>query len=221
MKLPGSHGEHHAQELYGTARRASAFYTNQMLNYLNPVMRDFIARQETVFIATADAAGSCDSSFRAGFPGFVQVLDDRTLAYPEYRGNGVMASVGNMLENAHIGLLFIDFLQSTVGLHVNGTSRLVENADMLARPHATPEMVAAIQGTGGRRPERWVIVEVEEAYIHCSKHIPLLQKMDKDIHWGTDDEQHKGGDFFQAKSCPRPWSKEPANEPTDARVGPE
>jgi len=44
---------------------------------------------------------------------------------------------------------------------------------------------------------------VEEAYIHCSKHIPLMQKRDKTIHWGTDDEKLKGGDFFNAKNCDR------------------
>jgi len=94
MKLPGSKGEHQAQEAFGTTRRALTFYNKQMLVYLNPLMREFIARQEMVFIATADAQGACDCSFRAGLPGFVHVLDDTTLAYPEYRGNGVMASVG-------------------------------------------------------------------------------------------------------------------------------
>src|SRR5262249_9387088 len=116
MKLPGSKGEHQAQEECGTTRRALSFYNKQMLPYLNPLMRAFIARQEMVFIATADAYGACDCSFRAGLPGFVHVLDDKTLAYPEYRGNGVMASVGNIMENPHIGMIFIDFFQSTVGL---------------------------------------------------------------------------------------------------------
>jgi len=53
---------------------------------------------------------------------------------------------------------------------------------------------------GGRQSVCWVLVEVEEAYIHCSKHIPLLAKLDKQLHWGTDDERFKGGDFFQVKS---------------------
>ena len=56
---------------------------------------------------------------------------------------------------------------------------------------------------GRREPERWVVVEVEEAYIHCSKHIPLLKKLDKRIHWGTDDETHKGGDYFKVKNSRR------------------
>ncbi len=212
IKIPGSEGEHHAQKKFGTTRRALAFYNNQMLNHLNAVMQEFIARQEMVFIATADARGECDCSFRAGSAGFVHVLDEKTLAFPEYRGNGVMASVGNISGNPHVGLIFIDFFQSTVGLHVNGEARVVECEDLLSRPDVTPHMTKATAITGGRRPERWIFVKVEEAYIHCSKHVPLLKKLDKDIHWGTDDETRKGGDFFRAKDCPRPWRRADARE---------
>lgn len=51
----------------------------------------------------------------------------------------------------------------------------------------------------GSKTERWVMIEVEEAYIHCSKHIPELQKRNKQVHWGTDNEKQKGGNFFKAK----------------------
>ena len=56
------------------------------------------------------------------------------------------------------------------------------------------------QNKGGRKPEGWVIIEVEEAYIHCSKHIPHLKSLDKEIHWGTENEIYKGGDFFKTKN---------------------
>jgi uncharacterized protein len=56
------------------------------------------------------------------------------------------------------------------------------------------------------------LVEVEEAYIHCSKHIPLLKKLDKTIHWGTDNVIYKGGDYFQVKDASRPWRTPPAKE---------
>lgn len=127
MRTPGSSGEHQAQEAFGSTRKALAFYNKQMLDFLNPLMRQFIGAQEMVFIATADVHGECDASFRAGLPGFVLVLGERTLAYPEYRGNGVLASVGNIGENGHVGMIFIDFFQSTVGLHVNGKARIVDN----------------------------------------------------------------------------------------------
>lgn len=175
-------------------------------------MRVFIAERDLMFVSTADADGNCDCSVRAGPPGFVCVVDEHTLAYPEYRGNGVMASLGNLSENPHVGLLFVDFYGSTVGCHVNGEARAVENAALLdpagGFPAALREAVRAAFDPleKGRHPERWVVVHVEEAYIHCSKHIPKLVPGDKAIPWGTDDPAAKGGDFFQVKNLPRPWA---------------
>ena len=68
MASKGSKGERILQREHGTTRRAAAFYEKQMLDHLNSTMRDFIARQEMVFIATADSKGECDCSFRAGKP---------------------------------------------------------------------------------------------------------------------------------------------------------
>jgi predicted pyridoxine 5'-phosphate oxidase superfamily flavin-nucleotide-binding protein len=201
--MPGSHGEYDLQERYGTRARAEAFYQKQMLSYLNPQMRAFITRQEMFFLATADGHGECDVSFRAGEAGFVHALNEKILVYPEYRGNGVLASLGNIAENPHAGLLFVDFLRDKVGLHVNGAARILSNEE-LSTCHDFSALRADIAETGGRRPERWVQVTVEEAYIHCSKHIPRLEKSGKEVrHWGTDDERAKGGDYFQAKSTSR------------------
>ena len=198
MVLPGSNGEKMAQRLYRTTNRALVFYDKQMLARLNPAMQDFIHHQEMVFIATSDAAGECDSSFRAGLPGFVRVLDDKTLIYPEYRGNGVMASIGNLLENNHVGMMFIDFFDSTVGLHVNGSAQVIENDQLLLVPNLPNSIFVDLASKGGRKPERWIRVTVCEAYVHCSKHVPLLAKLDKKIHWGTDNSKYKGGDYFGA-----------------------
>jgi predicted pyridoxine 5'-phosphate oxidase superfamily flavin-nucleotide-binding protein len=194
---PGSCGEHELQERFGTAGRAASFYDRQVIDHLNPRMRQFIARQEMMFVSTSDGNGECDCTFRAGLPGFVHVIDERCLAYPEYRGNGVMASLGNITENGHIGLLFIDFFTDIIGLHVNGRAALVDNAEIAAMRDLPAALREAEQVRRGRRPERWVWVTVEEAYIHCSKHIPWLAKRDKAIYWGTDDARAKGGDYFE------------------------
>ncbi|MGQ0625984.1 MAG: pyridoxamine 5'-phosphate oxidase family protein [Sporichthyaceae bacterium] len=194
--LPGSDGEHRLQEQWDALERAGAFYERQVLDHLNAAMREFIARQEMLFISTADARGDCDSSFRAGEPGFVQVLDERTLLYPELRGNGVYASLGNISENAHVGLLFIDFFTDMIGLHVNGAAAIIEHESLLADERTTVSLLESLTRLGGRRPERWVEVSVHEAYIHCSKHIPRLAKLDKAVDWGTDDAKRKGGDYF-------------------------
>lgn len=203
MSRPESDGERIVQERFGTTTRATAFYNSQVLTYLNAQMVRFIRDQEMIFIATADASGRCDCSFRSGSRGFVQVLGHATVAYPEYRGNGVMASLGNLAVNPHIGIIFLDFCHTTVGLHVNGTARVLSNEEIHDDRSATAEMLEASRQKGGRRPECWVFVEVQEAYIHCSKHVPLLRKAEKHIEWGTDDEALKGGDFFQAKHSPR------------------
>jgi predicted pyridoxine 5'-phosphate oxidase superfamily flavin-nucleotide-binding protein/truncated hemoglobin YjbI len=195
--LPGSEGEHALQEKYGTRQRALRFYDKQVLNFLSPVMKEFITTQEILFISTSDKHGECDCSFRFGKPGFVRILNDHYLAYPEYRGNGVLASQGNITENPHIGMIFVDFFASTVGLHVNGKAKVIENEDLLKfRAELSPDIIAEINTEGRFRPERWIMVEIEEAYIHCSKHVPLLKKADKEISWGTDDDSLKRSDFF-------------------------
>ncbi|MFH8367995.1 pyridoxamine 5'-phosphate oxidase family protein [Streptomyces sp. NPDC018031] len=168
---PGSDGEHALQQRLGTVERADRFYDEQVLDHLNPRMREFVARQEMFFLATADRHGECDSTFRAGPPGFLRVFDDRTLAYPEYRGNGVLASLGNIEENPHVGILLLDFLRDRIGLHVNGTARLVEDAEMRTLRTGLP-----VDPVPGRRAVVWVEVTVEEAYIHCAKHIPRLAR---------------------------------------------
>jgi predicted pyridoxine 5'-phosphate oxidase superfamily flavin-nucleotide-binding protein len=190
---PGSDGEHALQERLGTTERADRFYDDQVCDHLLPAMTEFVERMTMLFVATADRRGECDSSLRAGPEGFVAVLDDRHVAYPEYRGNGVMASLGNITENPHVGLLMVDFADALIGLHVNGSAQVVEDAE-LRREH--PDLPS--DPVPGRRAQVWVVVEVEEAYIHCRKHIPRLVPAERTRSWGTDGVKAKGGDFFGA-----------------------
>ncbi|UWP78758.1 pyridoxamine 5'-phosphate oxidase family protein [Dactylosporangium fulvum] len=198
VHLPGSAGERLMQARAGTVERAERFYRQQVLPALNDTMAEFVGRQEMMFVATADALGHCDCTFRAGPPGFVRVLSSERVAWPEYRGNGVMASVGNIVENPNVGLIFVDFVRDRIGLHVNGHATVTDDAEMRA---AFPDL--PVDTVPGRRPERWVNVFVEEAYIHCAKHIPHLRKVTaEDRAWGTDDTKRKGGDFFGVAAGP-------------------
>ena len=88
--------------------------------------RDFVQRCPMVFVATADAHGQPDCSYKGGLPGFVRVLDERNLAFPDYDGNGMYRTWGNVLVNPHIGLLFIDFEESK-RIRVNGTAQVRED----------------------------------------------------------------------------------------------
>jgi predicted pyridoxine 5'-phosphate oxidase superfamily flavin-nucleotide-binding protein len=197
--LPGSAGEHALQAQLGTTTAAERFYNEQLLDHLNEEMIEFVGRMDMAFIATADAHGECDSTFRSGPPGFIAVLDEWRIAYPEYRGNGVMASLGNIKENPHVGILMLDFVKDLIGLHVNGRARVVEDAELRVSHPQLPT-----DSERGRTPVRWVVIDVEEAYIHCRKHIPRFIPADRTRDWGTDDPRRKGGDFFGAKAARAP-----------------
>ena len=190
----GTKGEKEIQNQQGTSKRASKFYDSQMKNELSTKMKALIERQEMFFIATADAQGNCDYSPRFGQQGFIKILDNKTLAYPEYRGNGVFASLGNILENPHIGIVFVDFFDSTVGLHVNGAANSYKDFEI---PKIHQEQISAFSKTIEVAIEQWVVISIDEAYIHCSKHVPKLVKQDKVIHWGTHSKKEKKADFFE------------------------
>ncbi len=191
----GSRGEHLLQCAYGTEDRAARFYADQVADRLLPAMIEFVGRMELAFVATSDGHGDCDSSLRAGPPGFIHVLDPKHLAYPEYRGNGVHASLGNISENPHVGILMVDFVLGRIGLHVNGRARIVDDEELRALHPGLP-----VDAAPGRRAERWVVVAVDEAYVHCRKHIPRMAPVTDRRDWGTDDAGRKGGDYFGAKA---------------------
>ncbi|TLF78458.1 pyridoxamine 5'-phosphate oxidase family protein [Nocardia cyriacigeorgica] len=193
--MRGSDGEHELQERHGTQDRARRFYDDQVRDRLNDQMIEFVGRMDMAFIATADARGECDASFRAGEPGFLHVIDEQTLAYPEYRGNGVLASLGNIHTNPHIGILLIDFMRDLIGLHINGSARIVDDVALRAGVPGLPP------SRRGREAQLWVVVDVEEAYIHCRKHIPhLVPATREQREWGTDSVRAKGGDYFGVKA---------------------
>jgi hypothetical protein len=103
-----------------------------------------------------------------------------------------------------VGLLFVDFFEFQVGLHVNGKATVVENAAVEAfgplfdrLPFATG---LALSEDVKKTPERWVVVSIDEAYIHCSKHIPHLQQAPEDA-----ESSKRAGDVFKAKHGERAW----------------
>ncbi len=130
-----------------------------MLDRLDREMRALIAQQRMMFLATSDGSGRCQCSFRAGPPGFVRVPDERRLAWPEYRGNGVLSSAGNISENPHVGLLFPGLGAQPVRLHVNGLADLTDDGAMRIEHPGLP-----LDPVPGQRARLWVTVFVDEAH---------------------------------------------------------
>jgi PPOX class probable FMN-dependent enzyme len=119
--------------------------------------RSFIARSPFVLVATSNAAGQCDVSPKGDAPGFVLVVDERRLVIPDRPGNKRLDGMRNLLQNPHVGLIFlIPGVEET--LRVNGRGSIVRDEDLLARCEVR-----------GKVPTLAVGVEVEEAFIHCAK----------------------------------------------------
>ncbi|MDR7335991.1 pyridoxamine 5'-phosphate oxidase family protein [Roseateles asaccharophilus] len=93
--------------------------------------RAFIQACCMFFVASADAQGRPDCSYKGGLPGFVRVLDEHTLAFPDYDGNGMYRSWGNVAVNPQVGLLFIDF-EKPRRLRVNGSARIAAVDPLMA-----------------------------------------------------------------------------------------
>ncbi|WP_246050109.1 pyridoxamine 5'-phosphate oxidase family protein [Aquibacillus sediminis] len=178
-KLEAKHGEKVMQKRLGTEQKALAFYDKQVLDYLNNDMMAFIKKQENAFISTSDANGHCDSSYRGGEAGFIKIIDKKNVIYPEYIGNGVQASLGNMYENPHVAILLIDFYKHQIGLHLNGRVEILGKDEV------------DIEDGEQKKIKCWVKVEIEEAYIHCSKRIPHLEKVREN------NENKAFGNFFK------------------------
>jgi predicted pyridoxine 5'-phosphate oxidase superfamily flavin-nucleotide-binding protein len=167
-----SRREHSIQEQLGSDWRAESFYRRLTMDRINSWMRKFIGEQEMVFIATANAKGECDSSYRAGPKGFVRVLDHRTLMYPEYRGSGAQASLANLVENPHVGILFVDFFHHAIGLHISGKAEILFHEDCLRDYDLAVDVHGDAPTETGQQPELWVVVDVEEAYVYRASAAP-------------------------------------------------
>lgn len=119
--------------------------------------RNFIALSPFLLISTASADGRADVSPKGDPPGFVKVVDDKTLLIPDRPGNNRLDGMKNILENPHVGLLFlIPGVDET--LRINGRARIICGDSQLQS-----------QAVKGKVPKTGLLVEVQEAFLHCAK----------------------------------------------------
>ena len=111
------------QAQFDTQRLADRIEQKLFRTELPPEDIEFIERLDLFFLATVNAKGEPSCSYKGGDPGFVRVLDARTLMFPCYDGNGMYLSMGNVAGNGLVGMLFID-LCSPKRLRVNGSARI-------------------------------------------------------------------------------------------------
>ena len=130
---------------------------NKARRTLHEVDRQWLAASPFCLVATADADGNCDVSPKGDPAGFTVVLDDSTIAIPERPGNRRADGFHNILDNPHVGLIYL-IPGRTDTLRINGRARLVRDAPFFE------EMVVK-----GHRPQFALVVEIDEIFSHCAK----------------------------------------------------
>lgn len=145
------------EELRSLLGHPSDLVMRKSIPYLDEHCQQFIAKSPFLFLATSNTEGLCDASPRGDGPGFVRVLDEKHLLIPDRPGNRRLDSMRNIINNPHVGLLFmIPGLEET--LRINGQACLVRDERLLK------EMAVK-----DRIPLLAIAVEVEECFVHCAK----------------------------------------------------
>ena len=140
------HGGNRAlQERFDTRRLADRIEERLVHEWIDEDDRAFIERMDMFFIATADEHGQPNCSYKGGEPGFVRVVDEHTIAFPVYDGNGMYLTAGNLLRNAHVGLLFIDW-ERQKRLRLNGIASVDED-DPLLQEFPRAQLVVRVRAT--------------------------------------------------------------------------
>jgi uncharacterized protein len=148
-------GNRRLQDAFDTRRLADRLEEVKVRDFIDESDRAFIEGLDMFFLATADADGRPSCSYKGGDPGFVRVLDERTIAFPDYDGNGMFLSLGNALVNPEVGLLFVSF-ERRRRVRLNGTAS-IDTADPLLA--SWPEARAVVR------------VRAREVFPNCPRYI--------------------------------------------------
>lgn len=159
-------GQRRLQDHFDSRRIADRLETLTYGAALSARDREVVEAADMFFLATADAAGNPDCSYKGGAPGFVRVLSDTTLAWPDYDGNGQFRSLGNLLANPAVALLFIDWERP-------GRMRIHGRASLSFDDPALASMPGA---------QLLVTVSVDRVFPNCPRYVHTMQRMKRSPH---------------------------------------
>jgi predicted pyridoxine 5'-phosphate oxidase superfamily flavin-nucleotide-binding protein len=138
-------GSRSLQDRFDTRRLADRIEERIVHDQIDGADRAFIEARDMFFIATTDENGQPQSSYKGGEPGFVRVLDEKTIAFPLYDGNGMYLTAGNLMTTKKVGLLFIDF-EGRKRMRLNGVASVADDDPLLAEfPEA--QMIVRVTAT--------------------------------------------------------------------------
>lgn len=156
-------GSRELQDRFDTRRLADRLEQRKVRDFIDADDAAFIEGMDMLFLATADPEGRPSCSYKGGDPGFVRVLDERTIAFPSYDGNGMYLSMGNALLNPEVGLLFVSF-ERQLRLRLNGRASIDERDELLDE-HRGAQLV--------------IRVRVREVFPNCPRYIHHLRLVER------------------------------------------
>jgi len=148
-------GARQLQDGFDSRRLADRLESLTVHQLLNDGDRELIARQSFFLLATVDATGWPDVSYKGGAPGFVRAVDEQHICFPSYDGNGMFRSLGNIEDDGRVALLFVD-LQEPWRLRVHGVASVTTEASAVAQ---FPGALAV------------VVVRIARAFPNCGRYI--------------------------------------------------
>jgi predicted pyridoxine 5'-phosphate oxidase superfamily flavin-nucleotide-binding protein len=156
-------GSREIQDRFDTRRLADAITSATVHDFISESDRHFISQMDMFFIATQGADGSLDCSYKGGEPGFVRVIDENTIAFPNYDGNGQYMTTGNIRETGKVGILFIDW-QTQWRMRLNGTAS-IDFDDPLKSDWPEAQFV--------------VRVRAEEVFPNCPRYVHHMELVER------------------------------------------
>ncbi len=156
-------GQREAQRFADSERLAETMAERIVHAQITDRDREFIEARDMFFLATVDSRGQANCSYKGGEPGFVRVLDERTIAFPIYDGNGMFLSLGSIADSGEVGLLFIDF-EGQSRMRFNGTATVQHDDPLLAE---YPEAQAIVR------------VVARELFPNCPRYIHKLELVER------------------------------------------
>jgi predicted pyridoxine 5'-phosphate oxidase superfamily flavin-nucleotide-binding protein len=157
------HGHRLLQDRFDTRRLADRIDQRLVSNMIDAEDKAFIEGLDMFFLATADEQGYPNCSYKGGEPGFVRVLDEHTVAFPNYDGNGMYLSTGNVLANPNVGMLFISFERGR-RLRLNGVASIEEDDELM---ESYPEAQFVVR------------VRAREVFPNCPRYIHKYQLVER------------------------------------------
>jgi predicted pyridoxine 5'-phosphate oxidase superfamily flavin-nucleotide-binding protein len=157
------HGHRLLQDRFDTRRLADRIDQRLVSNVIDAEDKAFIEGLDMFFLATADEQGYPNCSYKGGEPGFVRVLDEHTVAFPNYDGNGMYLSTGNVLANPNVGMLFISFERGR-RLRLNGVASIEEDDELM---ESYPEAQFVVR------------VRAREVFPNCPRYIHKYQLVER------------------------------------------